>query len=374
MRHVGIVKEVMTGEGRVALTPSACERLVQQGIVVNIEHDAGINSGYSDDMYHAAGVQVMADAASLYAESELIVKVKQPLQSDLDHLGAQHIVFSYLHLAADPALVEHLCAIGITGIPFESIRDSSGHLPLLAPMSQIAGRISVIRGASLLFRNRGGRGVLIGGAEGTDCGKVVVLGVGVAGYHALETAVALGAEVAVLDLNEAKLDRVRQQFPGVSTYLSNETTVAELCIEADLVVGAVLLAGRRAPVVLKKPVIANMNAGSVIVDIAIDQGGCVEGIRATDADELCYTSQGVIHSAVPNMPAAVARTASQSLSSAISPYVEVLALQATGAGVSINTDAASGQAAAIVQQLEQAVAVHAGKVVDSVLLQEIAPG
>jgi alanine dehydrogenase len=362
MKRVGIVKEVMQGEGRVALTPRDCNQLVKQGVDVQVEQDAGYNSGYSNDDYQQAGAKVLPDAASLYAASDLVVKVKQPLAHDLQYLTARHIVFSYMHLAADPGLVEQLCTIGLTAVPFESVRDDRGKLPLLAPMSQIAGRISVLRGASLLFRNRGGRGILIGGVEGTDRGNVVVLGAGVAGRYAVDVAVALGANVTVVDLNEDKLEKLKQQYPGISTRVSTEQVVADLCISADIVVGAVLLAGRRAPVILKKSVIAGMNEGSVIVDIAIDQGGCVEGIRVTDADELCYTSQGVIHSAVPNMPAAVSRTASQSLSSAILPYVEKLAM---------DDGLSADNADLLTQRLAEAVAVSGGNIVDPVLKQEL---
>lgn len=359
---IGIPREIMTGEGRAALTPDACKSLLAAGHEVFIQTEAGSNSGYSDQDYQHAGVQLVSSARALYESSHLIVKVKQPLQQDIACLNNNHILFSYLHLAPDPELVRTLCEIGLTAIPFESVVDEDGRHPLLAPMSQVAGRIATIRGASLLFRNRGGRGILLGGIEGAAAGSVVVLGAGVAGEHALSSAVALGARVDVLDLNEQKLQLMKEKYPAVETHLSTAEAVEALCVEADVVIGAVLLAGRRAPIVLKQSVIRQMKQGSVIIDISIDQGGCVEGIRATSSEELCYTQHGVIHSAVPNMPASVARTSTQSLSSAILPYVVRLA----GLDLGAVADAESYQD----QALRHAIAIQQGSIVDEVLQQE----
>lgn len=361
MMKIGIPQEIMTGEGRVALTPQACETLIAAGHLVYLENDAGIQSGYSDQDYAAIGVELVTSAKQLYVSAQLIVKVKQPLAQDIAYLTDQHILFSYLHLAADLVLIQSLCDIGLTAIPFESVADNKGALPLLAPMSQVAGRIAAIRGASLLFNNRGGRGVLLGGVDGADAGNVVILGAGVAGRNAAAVLASIGAHVDVLDLNADKLESLKQQYPEIETHLSSPEMVERLCLPADLVVGAVLLAGRRAPVVLKQSVVKQMNQGSVIVDIAIDQGGCVEGIRSTTSEELCYVDNGVIHSAVPNMPAAVARTASQSLSSAILPYVVTLA----------STDYEQLAKSDSTQALHAATAIHRGEVVDQVLQQEL---
>ena len=347
----------MSGEARVALTPVACKNLIEAGHSLYMQNDAGLISGYSDQDYQRHGVLLVESAEQLYSTAQLIVKVKQPLDQDIRYLRSDHILFCYLHLAADPGLIQTLCDIGLTAIPFESVTDETGHLPLLSPMSQVAGRIAAMRGASLLFRNRGGRGVLLGGVDGADSGKVVVLGAGVAGSHAVAVAAALGAHVDVLDLDESRLKELKKLHPSIKTHLSTEALIASLCVSADLVIGAVLLAGRRAPVILKQSVVKTMNPGSVIVDIAIDQGGCVEDIRSTSSDELCYIKNGVIHSAVPNMPAAVARTSSQSLSSAISPYVKALA---DDAGNSV-----------LQQALFRARAIHRGEVVDAVLKQEL---
>ncbi len=361
---IGIPQEIMTGEGRVPLTPAACKSLLDKGHTIFVEKGAGNSSGYADVEYQQAGAELLDSAQSLYQSAQLIVKVKQPLEQDIAFLRSDHILFSYLHLAAERSLVQTLCDKAISAIPFESVVDENGLLPLLAPMSQVAGRIAAIRGASLLFRNRGGRGVLLGGIDGAEAGRVVILGVGIAGSHALAVAVALGARVDVLDLDESKMQLLKQQYPSINTHLSTAEVVEKLCVDADLVIGAVLLAGRRAPVVLPQSVVKQMNPGSVIVDIAIDQGGCVEGIQATSSEQLYYTESGVIHSAVPNMPATVARTSSQSLSSAILPYVQALA--------SAEIDELSTSENAQQQALYDAMAVHRGKVVDLVLLREMA--
>lgn len=352
---IGIPKETMRGEGRVALVPVDCKMLVDAGYHVCIEQGAGVASGYLDEHYHAAGVEILDSAEALYKAAQLIVKVKQPLPHDLQYLRSDHLLFSFLHLAADKPLVEQLCQLGLTAIPFETVTNDAGEHPLLAPMSAVAGRLSIIRGARLLFSTSGGRGVLLGGVDGAECGRAVVIGAGVAGSHAVSTALELEAEVHVFDLLESRLAELKAQYPKLITHLSEPGVIAEVCAQADLVVGAVMVPGRRAPVVLTHEMISSMPDGSVIVDIAIDQGGCVEDIKVTDAEELAYTSQGVIHSAVPNMPGAVPRTAAQSLSAAIAPYVYKLA----GEGL-------AGDSA-----LQKAVAVSGGQVVDPVLAEEL---
>jgi alanine dehydrogenase len=352
---IGIPKESMPGEGRVALVPADCKLLVDQGLSVYIEQGAGVNGGYADSAYIEAGVEILPTAEALYVAAQLIVKVKQPLEHDLQYLRQDHLVFSYLHLAADKQLVEQLCQLGLTAIPFEAVSNDSGEHPLLAPMSAIAGRLSIIRGARFLFGLFGGRGILLGGVDGADTGRVVVLGAGVAGSHAVSAALGLNAEVHVFDLNRDRLNDLQHRYPEVVTHFSEPSAIAEVCEQADLVIGAVMVAGRRAPTVLTREMIKGMPEGSVIVDIAIDQGGCVEDIRLTSSEELAYKSQGVIHSAVPNMPGAVPRTASQSLSAAITPYVKRLA----------RGDLAKDEV------LQAAIAVQGGQVVDQVLRDEI---
>ncbi len=373
MMKIGIPLEVMIGEGRIALTPKDCKTLIAAGNKLYLQKNAGEESGYLDSDYSQYGVEIVETAQQLYSSAQLIVKVKQPLRQDLLYLGKQHILFSYLHLAADVSLIETLCDIGLMAIPFESVSDDNHTLPLLTPMSQVAGRISVLRGATLLFRNRGGRGVLLGGVDGTSVGRVVVLGAGIAGSHAAGVAVALGAKVDVVDLNEVKLQTLKDLYPAIETHISTPEVVEKLCVRADLVIGAVMLAGRRAPVVLPVSVIEKMPQGSVIIDIAIDQGGCVEGIRSTNSDELYYLSHGVLHSAVPNMPAAVARTASQSLSSAILPYVTALAASAPSTSAPGTSTRNEWQVSTdkLIQALYRATAIDQGKVVDDILKAEL---
>lgn len=352
---LGIPKESMPGEGRVVLIPDDCKSLVDEGHTVYIEHSAGKNSGYTDHAYNAAGVEILQSAEALYRAAELIVKVKQPLEHDLRYLRQDHLIFCYLHLAADKQLVDCLCKIGLSAIPFEAITNNLSEHPLLAPMSAIAGRLSVISGAQLLFCMFGGRGVLLGGVDGADSGRVVVLGAGVAGSHAATTALGLNAEVHVFDLVEDRLNALQNRFPKLVTHISEPTKIAHECEQADLVIGAVMVSGRRTPIVLTKETIKTMHEGSVIIDIAIDQGGCVEGIRLTSSEKPAYNAHGVIHSAVPNMPGAVPRTASQSLSSVVMPYVKRL----MSGYLSDDT------------VLQSAFAIKTGDVIDPVLRDEL---
>jgi alanine dehydrogenase len=352
--NTGIPVEIMYGEGRVALIPAACSVLTSAGHRVFMETRAGLGSGYADEDYRNAGVEIVDNQESLYEAADLIVKVKQPLEEGLKHLQARHTVFSFLHLAPQPVLTRQLCDIGLTAIAFESVVDNSGHRPLLAPMSKIAGRLAVIGGAGYLFQNNGGKGILLGGIDTTDDGKVVVMGAGVAGVHAIEAAVSLGANVTVFDLDRAKLERLESRYQNCTGVLSSEQAVADEVGGADLVVSAVMVAGRRAPVVIRESMVKSMSRGSVIVDIAIDQGGSVENIQATSYEQPVYTRHGVLHYAVPNMPGAVPRTASQALSSAVLPYVvELLEKGVAGSG------------------LKAATAVQNGDVVDPVLKEEL---
>jgi len=353
MMRTGIPKEVMFGEGRVSLVPSACAQLTRAGFDVLLQSGAGSSSGYADVDYADAGVSIVADADALYDAAELIVKVKQPLEQELARLRSHHTVFSYLHLAPQPDLTRQLCDIGLTAIAFEAYATDGGH-PLLAPMSAIAGRLAVLDGANCLLYNGGGRGVLLGGITGSEPGRVVVIGIGVAGAHAVGTAYSLGAEVVAFDLDPARLDALRLVSPGIRAIVSTPQAIAAELRDADLVIGAVMQPGRRAPVVITEAMIETMPAGSVIVDIAIDQGGCVENIHSTSYREPVYMHGGVLHYAVPNMPGGVPRTASQALSSAILPHVYEL--------VDKGVDSS---------RVNSAVAVRGGQVVDPVLREEL---
>ncbi|TVQ39003.1 MAG: alanine dehydrogenase [Wenzhouxiangella sp.] len=323
--RIGIPTETKTLEGRVALVPAACGDLVRSGHEVYIQAGAGDKSGFSDADFEAVGVQILADAAALYGKAELIVKVKEPIQGDLDHLRADHLLFCYLHLAAEPALTERLLEIGLTGVAFETVEEADGSLPLLAPMSNIAGRIGVQVATHLLHQPQGGRGILLGGLPSADRGHVVVLGAGAAGGNAAQLAAAAGARVTVFDKRQDRLAQMMAIGPNVTALYPYVETVGEFVSRADMVIGAVLVTGARAPHVVTREMIASMQDGSVVVDISVDQGGCFETTRPTTYADPTYKVDGVTHFAVTNMPGAVPRTSSQALSAAILPYVQQMA-------------------------------------------------
>ncbi len=322
--HIGIPKEVKIREGRVGLIPEACADLVRAGHRVLLEMGAGAESGYSDALYRNVGVEIMDDAESLYGSAQLIVKVKEPQAQDLALLNPSHTLFCYLHLAAEPALARRLQEIGVTAIAFETV-EQGGALPLLRPMSEIAGRLSVQAGAHLLQLPQGGRGVLLGSLPAAPRGRVVVIGAGSAGGAAVALAAAMGANVIVFDRKWDRLEAMRALGANVTALYPYADRVAQAVAEADLLVGAVLVAGDRAPNVVDAATVARMAPGTVIADISVDQGGCIETTRPTNWDQPTYTEHGVVHFAVTNMPGAVPRTASQALSANLIPYVHALA-------------------------------------------------
>jgi len=351
---IGVPKERKIMEGRVALTPDACSELSKQGHQLILEHDAGLLSGYRDDDYINAGVHIVETAEQLYAESILIVKVKEPVESDLRYIRSHHVLFCFLHLAANQALAEKLCQSGCTAIAFESVENSNHQRIILAPMSQIAGRLSVQIGTNLLHQPNGGRGVLLGGVSNADRGRVIVLGAGVAGEQAACLAANMGAEVTLFDINTEKLTRMQQAHKQISTQYAYANAIEDALTGADLVVGAVLIPDQHAPKIVTEKMIKSMPARSVIVDIAIDQGGCVETMHPTNYEEPTFICHDVIHFGVTNMPGAVPRTASQALSSAITPSVQKIA------ALSWQTD----------EFLSKAVNITAGKVVLPALVEE----
>jgi len=322
---IGVPTEIKVREGRVGLIPEACRDLIAAGHEVYVETGAGVLSGYSDDGYQAAGAQILADAATLYGRCELIVKVKEPVEGDLRYLNDKHLLFCFLHLAAKPALAQHLCDMGLTAVAFETVTDERGLLPLLTPMSEIAGRLSVQIGTHLLHQPQGGRGVLLGGLPLTERGHVVVLGAGRAGSAAARLASDMGAAVTVFDKNRDRLADMHQSARNIQALYAYESKIRQAVAEADLLVGAVLMTGAHAPRVVSRDMVRSMRAGSVIMDIAIDQGGCVETSRPTDYSQPTFVEHDVIHFGVTNMPGAVPRTASQALSAVITPYVRLLA-------------------------------------------------
>ncbi len=322
--RIGIPSETKILEGRVALVPAAAADLVRRGHEVFVQAGAGEKSGYSDDDYRNLGVKVVPDAAALYESGELIVKVKEPIAGDLEHLKKHHKLFCYLHLAAEPELTKRLLEIGLTAVAFESVT-VNGALPLLAPMSVIAGRLAGQIGTTLLHRPNGGKGKLLGGMAAAPRGKVVVLGAGTAGGAAAAQVASTGANVVVFDLMPSRMETMRQLGPNVTGLYSYEASVAEEVATADLVVGAVLVPSAKAPQVLSEDMVKSMEPGSVVVDIAIDQGGCFQTSKPTSWSDPTYDVHGVTHFCVTNMPGAVPQTSTLAISAAILPYVQRMA-------------------------------------------------
>ena len=343
--RIGIPTEIKPNEGRVALTPQAAAELVKHGHEVYLETGAGIASGYPDADYQAASIRMVASAAELYDQAQMIVKVKEPIAAEYALLKSDHVLFSFLHLAANPTLARVLQEKQLTAVAFETIEEN-GRLPLLMPMSEIAGRLAVQIGATLLHSPQGGRGVMLGGLAGAERGRVVVLGAGAAGGQSVEVAAALGAEVIVFDLSWEKLTRMHALGPNITALAPNHAAITEAIRHADLVIGAVLVPGARAPKLVTKEMVRQMQTGSVIIDISVDQGGCIETIRPTDYTKPTYIQDGVIHFGVTNMPGVVPRTATQVLSSVLLPYVLRLASKdkaSADPGMRTGINVASGQ-------------------------------
>jgi len=308
-------------EGRVALLPDACRQLVDAGHAVLLEHGAGRLSGYPDAAYEAAGVRIVGDHAGVFAGSTLIVKVKEPQPEELGLLTPEHCLFSFLHLAAEPELSGKLQAIGLTAVGFETVEEDNGDLPILAPMSDIAGRIATQVATTLLHSPQGGKGLLLGGIPAADRGRVVIIGAGTAGGNAALLAAAIGAEVTVFDLDRKRLAAMRELGNNVTALYPYQASLETAVAAADIVIGAVLNTGRQAPHVVTRDMVKRMEPGSVIIDISVDQGGCVETTRPTTYNKPTYLEEGVVHFTVTNMPGAVPKSASQALSAALTPYV-----------------------------------------------------
>lgn len=325
MTRIGIPREIKPFEGRVGLVPAACAELVHRGHEVFVEMSAGVAGGFDDAAYRQAGAAVLPDSKSVYEAAQLIVKVKEPVAGDLPHLRSDHLLFCFLHLAAVPELGKQLCDIGLTAVAFETVRDESGGLPLLAPMSDIAGRVAVQTGAHLLHRPQGGKGLLLGGLPAAPRGRVTVIGAGVVGMAAAEVASGLGAEVTIFDLRRERLAAARALGTNVTALHPFRHDLETSVIETDLLVGAVLVPGRRTPRIVPREWIARMAPGSVIVDVSVDQGGCIETTRPMSYVDPPYVDEGVLHWCVTNMPGGVPRTASTALSAVLAPFVLRLA-------------------------------------------------
>lgn len=324
--EIGIPKETKDQEFRVGLSPSSVRVLQENGHTVFVETQAGLGAGFTDDDYTSAGAKIVTTKEAAW-NRELVVKVKEPLTAEYQFLQKGQILFTYLHLAADRKLTEHLIDCGVTAIAYETVEQpGSNKLPLLTPMSIIAGRLSVQFGARFLERQQGGRGVLLGGVPGVKPGKVVILGGGVVGTEAAKIAVGMGAVVQILDVNVERLAYLETLFGSrVELLYSNSAHIEAAIKDADLLIGAVLVPGRRAPILVSRNLVKQMRPGSVIVDVAVDQGGCVETLHATSHTNPVYIEEGVVHYGVPNMPGAVPWTSTQALNNSTLPYVLQLA-------------------------------------------------
>lgn len=318
---IGVPKEIKNNENRVALTPAGVLTLAGGGHRVLLEKGAGAGSGFADAEYAQAGAELVNDAAGVWNGADMVMKVKEPLESEYDYFRPGLILFTYLHLAPEPRLAAALQAKGILAIGYETVR-AGRTLPLLTPMSEVAGRMSVQLGAQFLQKNHGGQGILLAGVPGVERGKVSIIGGGVVGTNAAKMAIGLGAEVTIVDLNADRLRELDDLFgPQIKTLASNPYNIAKAVAEADLLIGAVLIPGAKAPKLVTESMVKTMKAGSVIVDVAIDQGGIVETIdRVTTHDNPVFEKHGVLHYSVANMPGAVPKTSTMALTNATVPY------------------------------------------------------
>jgi len=339
---VGVPREIKPGEQRVALTPPGARALAEGGHSVLVEHGAGLGSSIRDEEYTREGA-ALASVEEVWQQADLILKVKEPLPEEYGRMRPGQVLFTYLHLAPAPALARALQAADVVAVAYETVQRPDGALPLLAPMSEVAGRLSVQEGASYLTRARGGRGILLAGVPGVPPGNVVVLGAGTVGVNAARMALGLGADISILDINLDRLRAVDDLFHGrVITLVSNSFNIAQVLRRADLLIGAVLVTGARAPVLISKEMVASMKEGSVIVDVAVDQGGSVETIRPTTLLDPTYLVSGVVHYGVANMPALVPRTSTFALTNATLPYVLELAGRGLAEAVRHNGPLARG--------------------------------
>ncbi len=318
---VGCPREIKNHEYRVGLTPESTRELTAHGHQVIIETGAGLGIGATDADYRTAGAEIIGDAATIFARAEMVVKVKEPQPGERAMLRSGQILYTYLHLAPDPEQTVDLVKSGVIGIAYETVTGRQGGLPLLKPMSQVAGRMSIQAGATALEKAHGGRGVLLGGVPGVAPGKVCVIGGGVVGFNAAQMAVGLGADTTILDRDPEVLERLGIHFESrAKTRFSNKANLAECVAEADLVIGAVLIPGAEAPKLVTRDMLATMQPGSVLVDVAIDQGGCFETSHATTHADPTYVVDGIVHYAVANMPGAVARTSTYALNNVTLPH------------------------------------------------------
>ncbi|MBC7421328.1 MAG: alanine dehydrogenase [Bdellovibrio sp.] len=323
---IGIPKEIKISENRVGLTEAGARQFVKEGHTVIVEKDAGVGSGISNQDYEKVGAKIIDTKKEVYATADMIMKVKEPLPDEYELMRENQIIYTYLHLAAEPKLTKVLCEKKVKAIAYETIQLENGSLPLLTPMSEVAGRMATQVGAFYLQKNHGGKGILLGGVTGVMPGKVTVIGGGVVGTNAAKMAVGLGAQVTILDVSTARLEYLDDIFQGrCQTLFSNAKNIEDSVRESDLVIGGVLLAGQKAPTLVSKELVSLMSKGSVIVDVAVDQGGCIETCRPTSHTNPTYEVDGVIHYCVPNMPGVVPRTSTYALTNVTLKYGSMIA-------------------------------------------------
>ena len=340
---IGVPKEVKDHESRVGVTPAGVKALVEAGHTVLVETEAGALSAFPDDDYQSAGAEIVGSAYDVWRLADMVVKVKEPIEKEYKHFREGLVLFTYLHLAPLRALTDALLEKKVVGIAYETVRDAAGTLPLLTPMSEVAGRLSVQVGAAYLEKEHGGRGVLLGGVPGTPPGNVCIIGGGIVGTNAAKIALGMGARVTIVDLSLNRLRELDDIFQGrVLTLASNSYNVERAVCEADLVIGGVLIPGAAAPKIVTKAMVAKMKKGAVIVDVAIDQGGCIETARPTTHSDPSYVVDGVVHYCVTNMPAAVPYTSTLALTNATFPYLMKLAKMGDKAAIQADKGIAEG--------------------------------
>jgi len=344
---IGVPREIKTRETRVSVTPSGVKKLTEAGHDVMVEENAGLLSGYSNQDYLDAGAKIESDVNTVWDKADMIVKVKEPLESEYPFFREGLTLFTYLHLASVPPLTKALCETKMTAIGYETVRKADGSLPLLYPMSEVAGRVATQIGTFFLHKNQGGKGLLLGGVTGTRRGLVTVIGGGVVGLNAAEVAAGLRAETVVLEINDDTIEEINKTYNGtIKAVKSTRETIAEYTKKSDLLVGAVLVAGDRAPHLVTAEMVKTMEPGSVIVDVAIDQGGCIETSRPTSHEEPIYVEHHVSHYCVPNMPALTPRTSTEALTAATEQHVLNLANKGIDKALADDAELAGGLQAA----------------------------
>ncbi len=341
--RIGVPQEIKTHEYRVGINPTGVKQLVAAGHIVTVQTGAGESSGFSDETFQAAGAKIGADAATVWNESDMVIKVKEPLPAEFGYFREGLVLYTYLHLAAFPELTAELLTKKVTGVAYETITDDNGALPLLRPMSEIAGRMASQVGAACLERSGGGKGLLLGGIPGTRRAQVVILGGGIVGTAAARIAIGLGARVTVLDVNADRMHYLEDVFGNsIETLYSNSDNIERHCRIADLVVGAVLLPGGAAPKLVNREHLKSMEDGSVVVDVAVDQGGCIETCRPTTHDAPTFVEEGIVHYCVANMPGAVPQTSTIALTNATIPHALAIANGGVAAAAKANVHLARG--------------------------------